>query len=67
MSKAPYRTKQMTEILTFLKSVQGRHVTVFFGAGDCSRDDNGIPTTGKNGSGGHGCQIYCGRDERCLL
>ena len=28
MSKAPYRTKQMTEILTFLKSVQGRHVTV---------------------------------------
>ena len=28
MSKAPYKTKQMTEILTFLKSVQGRHVTV---------------------------------------
>ena len=28
MAKAPYKTKQMTEILTFLKSVQGRHVTV---------------------------------------
>ena len=28
MTKAPYKTKQMTEILTFLKSVQGRHVTV---------------------------------------
>ena len=28
MVKAPYKTKQMTEILTFLKSVQGRHVTV---------------------------------------
>ena len=28
MSKAQYKTKQMTEILTFLKSVQGRHVTV---------------------------------------
>ena len=27
MAKAPYKTKQMTEILTFLKSVQGRHVT----------------------------------------
>lgn len=26
--KAPYRTKQMTELLTFLKSVPGRHVTV---------------------------------------
>ena len=28
MAKARYKTKQMTEILTFLKSVQGRHVTV---------------------------------------
>ena len=28
MGKAQYKTKQMTEILTFLKSVQGRHVTV---------------------------------------
>ncbi len=26
--KAPYKTKQMEEILTFLKSAQGRHVTV---------------------------------------
>ena len=28
MSKATYKTKQMTELLTFLKSVQGSHVTV---------------------------------------
>lgn len=28
MAKAPYKTKQMTELLTFLKSVQGSHVTV---------------------------------------
>ena len=28
MAKAPYKTKQMSEILTFLKSVQGEHVTV---------------------------------------
>lgn len=28
MSKAQYKTKQMTEILTYLKSVQGHHVTV---------------------------------------
>ena len=28
MAKAQYKTKQMTEILTFLKSVQGSHVTV---------------------------------------
>ena len=28
MSKAPYKTKQMAEILAFLKSVQGTHVTV---------------------------------------
>ena len=28
MAKAPYKTKQMTEMLTFLKSVQGKHVTV---------------------------------------
>lgn len=27
-NKAPYRTRQMTELLTFLKSVPGRHVTV---------------------------------------
>ena len=27
MSKAPYKTRQMTELLTFLKSVQGSHVT----------------------------------------
>lgn len=28
MSKAPYKTKQMTELLSYLKSVQGSHVTV---------------------------------------
>ena len=28
MGKVQYRTKQMTELLTFLESVQGRHVTV---------------------------------------
>ena len=28
MAKASYKTKQMTELLTFLKSVQGSHVTV---------------------------------------
>lgn len=28
MAKAPYKTKQMAELLTFLKSVQGNHVTV---------------------------------------
>lgn len=28
MSKAPYKTKQMKELCTFLKSVQGNHVTV---------------------------------------
>ena len=28
MGKLQYRTKQMTELLTFLESVQGRHVTV---------------------------------------
>ena len=28
LGKAPYKTKQMTELLTFLKSVQGSHVTV---------------------------------------
>lgn len=26
--KAPYKTRQMTELITFLKSVQGDHVTV---------------------------------------
>ena len=41
MEKAQYRTKQMAELLAFLKSVQGRHVTVneiceYF-------KDNGIP------------------------
>ena len=28
MAKAPYKTKQMTELLTYLKSVQGSHITV---------------------------------------
>lgn len=28
MAKAPYKTRQMSEILTFLESVQGSHVTV---------------------------------------
>ena len=28
MAKAQYKTKQMAELLTFLKSVQGSHVTV---------------------------------------
>lgn len=28
MAKAPYKTKQMTELLAFLESVQGKHVTV---------------------------------------
>ena len=28
MVKAPYKTKQMTELHIFLKSTKGRHVTV---------------------------------------
>ena len=28
MARAQYKTKQMTELLAFLKSVQGSHVTV---------------------------------------
>ena len=28
MAKARYKTKQMTELHTFLQSVQGQHVTV---------------------------------------
>ena len=28
MSKAKYKTRQMAELLTFLESVQGTHVTV---------------------------------------
>ena len=28
MTKAPYKTKQMAEMLNYLKSVQGNHVTV---------------------------------------
>lgn len=28
MAKAPYKTKQMRELLTFLESVQGSHITV---------------------------------------
>ena len=28
MGKAPYKTKQMEELLTFLESAQGRHITV---------------------------------------
>ena len=28
MAKAKYKTKQMTELHTFLQSVQGQHVTV---------------------------------------
>jgi len=28
LAKAQYKTKQMTELLTFLKSVQGSHITV---------------------------------------
>ncbi len=28
LAKAQYKTRQMTELLTFLKSVKGRHVTV---------------------------------------
>ena len=28
MAKARYKTKQMTELHTFLRSVQGQHVTV---------------------------------------
>jgi Fur family transcriptional regulator, ferric uptake regulator len=28
LAKAPYKTKQMTELLTYLKSVQGNHITV---------------------------------------
>ena len=28
MGKAPYKTKQMAELLTFLESAKGRHITV---------------------------------------
>lgn len=28
MAKARYKTKQMTELVNYLKSVQGQHVTV---------------------------------------
>lgn len=28
MKKAPYKTKQMTELISYMKSVKGKHVTV---------------------------------------
>lgn len=48
LAKAPYKTKQMTELLTFLKSVQGSHVTVsdicayFQAEGDSSWDNDNL-------------------------
>lgn len=54
MAKAPYKTKQMTEILTFLKSVQGRHVTVneicdFFREKGFRRSHDHLPSSGEDG------------------
>lgn len=55
MAKAPYKTKQMTEILTFLKSVQGRHVTVneicdfFREKGISGRNHDHLPSSGEDG------------------
>lgn len=43
--KAPYKTRQMTELLTFLKSVQGSHVTVSDVCGYFQKEGIAVGTT----------------------
>ena len=55
MAKAPYKKKTNDqEILTFLKSVQGRHVTVneicdFFREKGFRRNHDHLPSSGEDG------------------
>ena len=72
MVKAPYKTKQMTEILTFLKSVQGRHVTVnesaiFQGKRDFRRNHDHLPSFGEDGERRSGREVCSRRFEQCLF
>lgn len=73
MAKAPYKTKQMTEILTFLKSVQGRHVTVneicdfFREKRDFCRNYNHLPSSGEDGERRSGREVCSRRFEQCLF
>ena len=73
MAKAPYKTKQMTEILTFLKSVQGRHVTVneicdfFQGKRDFRRNHDHLPSSGEDGERRSGREVCNRRFEQCLF
>ena len=73
MAKAPYKTKQMTEILTFLKSVQGRHVTVneicdfFREKGIFRRNHDHLPSSGEDGERRSGREVCNRRFEQCLF
>ena len=47
-TKAPYQTKQMKQILSYLQTVEGTHVTVadvccFFKGGDYDWDNDCLP------------------------
>ena len=64
MGKLQYRTKQMTELLTFLESVKGRHVTVKKICDALAQKGIAIGTTG----GGRYGREVCGRwNQQCLL
>lgn len=73
MSKAKYKTRQMAELLAFLESVQGTHVTVseicdFFKSKEIAIGMTTVyRAAGKAGCRRSGSQIYCGRNKQCLL
>ena len=73
MSKAPYKTKQMAELLTFLESVQGKHVTVNEICDYFKEKGISVGTTTvyrhleKNGKRGSGRKVCCRRNQQCMF
>lgn len=72
MSKAPYKTKQMAELLTFLESVQGKHVTVneicdYFKEKEYRLERQRYIVIWKNGKRGSGRKVCCRRNQQCMF
>ena len=73
MAKAQYKTKQMTELLAFLQSVEGSHVTVHDICDYFEAKGIAVGTTRlfiaiwKKCQRRCGCQICGRRSKQCLL
>lgn len=72
-TKAHYQTKQMKQILAYLQTIEGTHVTAADVCSYFKEQGINVGTTTvyrnleKMVGAGTGCKIQCRRDKQCLF